>query len=168
MRVTFDKNITVRGSPTLKLEVGYRERFDSRVPFGQLRTPIERAATRDATARNDRPDRALIFSYQVQADDLDGNGITIRNDALTGGSIQGNYTYEVHIETPGGDATTLTFSVQVTADLTPAFAVRVVFAGMPALLLLAAPLDEAQAQPAPAGYASSARWLHSVFGSFWA
>ena len=115
VRVTFDKDITVQGSPTLHLEIGVREqdywltRDNAWVPTRcvgccrhRVRTIVERTASRDTTTRNYRPNRAIIFAYQVRADDLDGNGITIKNDALSGGSIQGDFTYEIHIETPGG------------------------------------------------------------------
>ena len=35
----------------------------------------------------------IVFSCQVQADDVDVNGIGVANDALTGGSITGPYVY---------------------------------------------------------------------------
>ena len=106
VRVTFDKSITVQGSPTLKLRIGslrlarpFVDPESSRV----VRTiHVERTATRDTTTRNDNPDRAIIFSYRVRADDRDSDGITIRNDALSGGSIQSDFTYRVRVPTPGG------------------------------------------------------------------
>lgn len=87
VRVTFDKSITVQGSPTLKLRIGslglarpFVDPESSRV----VRTiHVERTTTRDTTTRNDNPDRAIIFSYRVRADDRDSDGITIRNDAIT-------------------------------------------------------------------------------------
>ena len=106
VRVTFDKSITVQGSPTLKLRIGS---LRLALPFVDPESSrvvqtihVERTATRDTTTRHDNPNRAIIFSYRVRADDRGSDGITIRNDALSGGSIQGDFTYLVPAETPGG------------------------------------------------------------------
>lgn len=68
--IWFETDVTVSGSPRLAFAIG--------------------SETREATFQANRGDGQLVFNYEVKADDLDADGISIAADALSlnGGEIR--------------------------------------------------------------------------------